>query len=324
MKYVRFLLVFAALLLIAVPVFAQEELGLSADDAALYQAAVENSATAGSFSYSVDTLISITGVGEDGDVVIDVNAAGVIGEGLFSMLVTGALTAGGEEIPADLDIRFVDDTGYVGLMGQYYSITPEDLGDMMDMAGSMMGDLPVDPEAMMEGDMGAMGDMSGMMGSMMTMDPSEFVSFARLDDMDGQAHFQINVDYGAMMNNPEMAEMMQGVIDAQMGMMGDMGGAEMTPEQLEAMMAAMGPMFENAVFTFDQYVELESQTVSRAVLTVEFPFGYMNPETPEGNMSISMDINLSGYGEAVSVEAPADAQPLMQLFGALMGGMPSM
>lgn len=321
MKYVRFLLILAALLLIAVPVFAQEELGLSADDAALYQAAVENSATAGSFSYSVDTLISITGVGEDGDVVIDVNASGVIGEDVFSMLVSGALSAGGEDIPADLDIRFVDNTGYVGLMGQFYSITPEDLGDMMSMAGGM---LPVDPEAMMEGDMGAMGDMSGMMSGMMDMDPSEFVSFARLDDMDGQAHFQINLDYGAMFNNPDMAEMMQSIMQAQMGMMGDMGSAAMTPEQMQAMMEAMGPMFENAVFVFDQYVDLESQTVSRAVLTVEFPFGYMNPETPEGNMSISMDINLSGYGEAVSVEAPADAQPLMQLFGALMGGMPSM
>lgn len=325
MKNVRFLLVLVALCSFVFPAFAQEELGLSADDAALFAAANENSASADSLSYSADTTISLSGAGADGNLLIDVNASGVIGDGVFSMAVTGDLTAGGEAIPAELEVRVVNETGYVGLMGQWYSITPADLSDMMDMAGGM---LPVDPQTMM-GDAGAAGGMGDMMGAMSDLNPSDFVSMARLDDEDGQAHFQTSIDYGALYTNPAFSQIFMSAF-----MMGASSGAAgagadaMTPEQMQAMMAQMGPMFENAVFTFDQYIDAETQTVSRSVLTIEFPIGALagqsDPSMAEASLSIVMDVALTGYGDAVTVEEPAEAQPLMQLFGALMGGMPSM
>lgn len=323
MKNVRFLLVLVALLAFVIPAFAQEEFGLSADDAALFAAANENSAAATSLTYSTDALISLSGTGADNDLTIDVNASGVIGEGAFSMVVTGELTAAGETTPADLEVRVTGDTGYVGLMGQWFSITPDDLTDLSGMAGSM---LPVDPTTMMQGGDAGMGDM---MGAMADMDPTEFVSMARLDDADGLAHFQTSLDYGVIMQNPGFQQIFMSAF--MMGMQsGSTGGAAaMSPEQMQQMggmmMEQMAPMFENAVFTFDQYVNTDSQLVERSVLTIELPIGAIaaqsDPTMADANLSVVLDITLSGYGEAVSVEAPAESQPLMQLFGAMMGGM---
>jgi hypothetical protein len=59
--------------------------------------------------------------------------------------------------------------------------------------------------------------------------------------------------------------------------------------------------------TFEQYVNTETELVDRAVLTVNLPLEQLFGEG--ALVTLEFDVQLSGYGEAVSVEAPAEFEP---------------
>jgi hypothetical protein len=144
-----------------------------------------------------------------------------------------------------------------------------------------------------------MSDMEGMgemMGALATLNPNDLLSLERGDDEDGLAHFTATLDIAPLLEN-----------EAFMEMIAEQSGGEMSASDLEAAQA----MFANAVLTFEQYIDEATQMVTRAVLTIDL----------QGMFTLVFDIELSGFNEPVTVEAPEDAAPFEELMQMLMGGM---
>jgi hypothetical protein len=296
MKNFRFLLVLAVLLCLVAPVFAQEfdmNFGLSDDDAALFGAANENTSDFSSISFEFTLELSAMGAIE-GQLT---GSGGIDSENeAFSLAVEGELTSEGETIPAALDVAVVDEVVYFNAGGMgWYSLTEEDMEGLMDM-GSAMGGLPFDPGALASGDMSDMEGMGEMMGALATLNPNDLLSIERGDDEDGLAHFTATLDIAPLLEN-----------EAFMEMIAEQSGGEMSASDLEAAQA----MFANAVLTFEQYIDEATQMVTRAVLTIDL----------QGMFTLVFDIELSGFNEPVTVEAPEDAAPFEELMQMLMGGM---
>jgi len=315
MKYTRILVVIAALFCFVLPTFAQD-FGLGEDDGALLVSAVDSSAAAGSFSYEFTAAVVTAGMGEGGDVAIDIAGSGVVSADGFTMIVTGEITANGDSIPADLEIRVIEEAIYINIGGQWLSITGEDVTSLGDMAGGMgaAGGLPFDPNALMNGDVGEFGDA---MAALNDLDATDFVAQARLEDEDGQARFQTSFDVAALLSNEDFGTFFSSILEQAAAQSGqDMD--DMSPAQMGMMVQMMGVMLEDATFTFDQLVDLESNTVSGASLVMDVPLDAMTGEEGAGVL-LNFDIELSGYGDSYTIEVPEDAQPLMEMFGAMMG-----
>lgn len=299
MKLVRNFILLAALLLIAVPAFAQDELtqyGLSDADAELFTSANENSVVFDTLTY--EFTLEVTA---DGEQAANLNGSGVIGadDGIFSMDVSGDLTLGGDSTDAALEVRVVEGTGYFSLgdMG-WYEVTAEDLESILAMAGQAGGTggmLPFDPSALGQGDLGGMsGDSMEAMGD---MDPTDFVSITREDNMDGMAHFVIALDLEAIAENEAFMDAFTEQMEAQ--------NQAMDAEDIQAALAG-------GVLTFEQFIDTETEQVATSVLALEVD-----------NLDFTFTIDFV-YDEPVEVEAPEDAEPFMELLQMFMGGMGSM
>ncbi|MDX2159938.1 MAG: hypothetical protein SF162_01310 [bacterium] len=316
MKHLRFLLVLVLLVTVAIPVFAQD-FGLSGEDSALLNEAVNNSTAADSLRYEFTAVVTASGV-DSSDLNLNVSGSGVISSDALSMIVDGTIEASGETIPAALEVRFVNETFYLGLAGQWFSATPDELTNLGSAVGGQAG-LPIDPSALAGGDMSGMAGMEGMgdlMTSLAELDPATFISQSRLADAGGDAVFQTAFDVEMLFSTPAFGQlfamgMAQGSASA---------GGEMTPEQAEMMAQMIGVMFADAEFTFDQFVNVETRTVSSAVLSLNLPLEGLVGQ-PGAGLTVELTVDLSGYNEPVSVEVPADAQPLSQAMGAMMGSM---
>jgi hypothetical protein len=81
----------------------------------------------------------------------------------------------------------------------------------------------------------------------------------------------------------------------------------------------MGSMFAEATFTFDQWVDTDSQLVTAGELDLSIPLaGVVGVADAAVNVNFHVDL---AYDETVSVEAPENATPFSQMMGAMMGGM---
>lgn len=96
----------------------------------------------------------------------------------------------------------------------------------------------------------------------------------------------------------------------------DMG--DMSPEQMGMMVQMMGVMLEDATFSIDQRVDTGSTTVSGATIVVDVPLDGLTGEEGAG-ITMNVDVSLSDYGSAPAITAPENAQPLMDMMGAMMG-----
>lgn len=285
------ILVLLALVLAAVPAaFAQDgTFGLSEDDFALFTAASENLA---STSASIDFTIklSATGLGENGgDVTADITGTGAFdttdpANPLLWLDVTG--TADGE--PVNLNLRIVDGKAYSN-SGDGWTVE-----ELEDVASDITGEL---------GDMGDMGDVDpSSLSPASAMDAlsgfEKFISVTRTDD-GGVAQFSFSVDIAGLLSSPEIGGML-------VGLSGMGGSGEMTDAQMTQMTQMIGMMFADATLTFDDYIDIETETLSRGVLDVNLPLENILG-TPGAGVVLTVDFNLSGYGEPVTVEAPEGA-----------------
>lgn len=320
MKQLRFLLVLVALLCLALPAFAQEELGLSAADSALLNTAVSNSTTASSLSYEFTATLNIAGMGSGSDMSADLTGSGAIDteNGVFTMVVDGSIVSSGETIPAAVEVRAIDNVIYVNIGGQWMSLTQEDLTSLSSMAGSS---LPVDPSALSSGDMSGMAGMGDLMSSLSSLDPASFITMSRLDDADGNAHFQTAISLSTLFSTPAFGQL----FTMAMSMNSSTGAAAqptMSPDQAQMMAQMMGAMFTDAVVTYDQWVSTETQQVTAGELNVQVPLAGITGQA-DAAIGLNFHVDLSGYGDAVTTEAPADAVPFSQAMGGMMGMMGS-
>ena len=284
-------LLLLALVLAAVPAaFAQDgTFGLSEEDVALMTAANENlAATSASFELAI--TVSGVGLGEDGgDVTADLTGTGAFDASdpenpLFQLDVTG--TADGE--PVTLNLRVVDGVAYTNSGDGWEMESLEDaMGEVTGELGGMTGMGDVDPSSLSPDS--AMSMLEGF---------DDYISLTRTD-ADGLAQFSLSIDIPGLLSSPEIGGLIMGASGA--GDMGDMG-----EEQMAQMAQMMGMMFADASVTFDEYIDTETETLSRAVLDVNFPLENILG-TPGAGIALNVDISLSGYGEPVVVEVPEGA-----------------
>jgi hypothetical protein len=144
--------------------------------------------------------------------------------------------------------------------------------------------------------------MSEAMTALSQLEPSEFISMSRADS-DGLAQFTIDFSIGDLLASPSLAPLFM------MGMSGGAGveGVEMDEEQMAAMASMFAAMFSEATVTFDEYVDPATSLVQRAVLDINLPLPDMTGSGQTTTIALNFDLNLSGFDEPVTVEAPADA-----------------
>jgi hypothetical protein len=295
-----------ALIVALVPATAAQEqtFGLSQEDYDLWTTANEQSSAADTLSFDFVSSFSVSEI-SGFEYAWDITGSGVTNTDdenpLFSLDVSGSVTTSEGEMPADVQIRLVDDMLFINRGDEGWQ--GASLDDLLETGAGMAGrfGFQLDPESLMEGDLSGMGAMGGMMSSAASLDPSEYVSISR-DDADGWAHFTGMLDIAGLTASEEFGELVGGAA----GMMGGAAGGD-SPQtlQLGAMVAAA---LSQSSLTFEQYVNTETELVDRSVLTVNLPLDQLFGEG--ALVSLEFDIQLSGYGEPVTVEAPAEFEAL--------------
>ncbi|MCS7071873.1 MAG: hypothetical protein NZM00_10240, partial [Anaerolinea sp.] len=154
-RLVSLLLVLAVVFTVIPAALAQETLGLSNSDFALWSGANATSSAQSSFNYAFNLTVNATGIPDADDLNLNINGSGGITAESFSMLIDGMIMAGGSNLPAALEVRTLGDNLYINLGGTWYGGSANDL---TNMAGDMSGMFPVNPADL------ASGDLSGLMG----------------------------------------------------------------------------------------------------------------------------------------------------------------
>jgi hypothetical protein len=298
-----------ALVVIVVPaIFAQEEtFGLSDADWELFTAANAATSEVGSLSYDFTASFSVAG---SEDAAADLSGSGVLSTDeanpQFGLMLTGSATSQGDTTPIDVEVRLVgdtlywiDNTGDEGWKGQTVEDLSSQLGGMAGMAG-----VDVDPESLSSGDLSGLAGMEGMteaMAALSSLDPNEFISMSRTD-ADGLAQFTIDLSISDLLASPSLAPLFG------MAMASGMEGVETDPAQSEQMVAMIAAMFSEATVTVDEYVDPAASLLQRLVLDVSLPLPDMSGSGSATTVALNFDLNLGGFDEPVSLEAPADAE----------------
>jgi hypothetical protein len=303
-------------LVAVVPAFAQDEtFGLSEADFALFTEANAASAEFDTLSYDFELNVTATGMGAD-DVNIALTGSGVLGEQdgapLFSLDVSGDIGSGSDTMTVDFEARMVDNMIYFNL-GDGSGWQGGELSALMNSMGSMFGGMvpgmPMDPSQMTDPDamtdaMGEMMAMPGMMEAMMamsTLDAGEYVNITRTDG-DGSATFTVDINVADLLTSEEMGAVFGAVMAGQMGG----SSAEMDEAQMAQMGAMMGMMFSDLTVNFAQTVNTSTNLVERAEFNLDFPVPAMMSNGADANLNLMFAVDLSGYNEPISVEAPAE------------------
>lgn len=170
-----------------------------------------------------------------------------------------------------------------------------DLIALIDQLGPMM-------ESMME--MG-MGNVEAQMGGMEQFaDPAmfeEFIHITRAQDVAGV--FMYSFDFGALMQN----EMMRDLIEQQMEAMGtDMGGMDLN---------TLLSVYDNMTMSAQVQYNGDSRMLERVTFNMELDMSSLGVE---GSMTMSGEITFSGH-DATTITAPEDANiaPPEMLFGGM-------
>jgi hypothetical protein len=315
-RLVALLLVLLVGIAVAPSALAQDTFGLSNADYAYWTSAVETSAAFNTISYDYTFRLDVSGLDSSSDVTISVSGGGQIGEmdgvPMFSMTSVGELTSGGETLPINMEVRFVGDSIYLNF-GDGNGWVGGPAEDLLSSITEMFGTLPIDPDNLLEGDTSGMEDMMampGMMDAMMalsTLQPSDFITISREANMGGQAHFVINFLISDLLSSDAFAPLLS------MGMAQGMGAdaSGMTQQEMQQMSMMVGMLFSDLTLTYEQFINTSTDLVERGVLKLNFPLPAMLTGGADASINMEMAVNLSGYNEPISVEAPESFQPMM-------------
>lgn len=315
-RLVALLLVLLVGIAVVPSALAQDTFGLSSADYDYWTSAVETSAAFNTISYDYTFRLDVSGLDPSGDVTIWVGGGGQIGEvdgvPMFSMTSVGELSGGGETLPINMEVRFIGDSIYIN-MGDGGGWIGGRVEELLSSITEMFGTLPIDPDNLLEGDTSGMEDMMampGMMDAMMalsTLQPSEFITISREANMGGQAHFVINFLISDLLSSDAFAPLLS------MGMAQGMGAdaSGMTQQEMQQMSMMVGMLFSDLTLTYEQFINTSTNLVERGVLTLNFPLPAMLTGGADASINMEMAVNLSGYNEPISVEAPESFQPMM-------------
>ncbi|MFQ3566368.1 MAG: hypothetical protein SNJ59_05155 [Aggregatilineales bacterium] len=309
MPILRLLGLLFSLLALAIGAVAQNNsFELSEEDYALLDAANARSAAAASYRFEYAVSFAVAGFGEF--LNIDADGAGVVvqDDSLDLQATLAGTVTGIESGTFDLEVRLVDGQVFV---------------DQFDpLLGERAGWRRADSELQLIGE--AISGISGVTFDITalenpeypfsTIDPSAFVTIARLDDSiengASLAHFRATLSINDLLNNPETIYAL-------------LGTASLSSAESQAQAQLIAQIFSMLVpasdVTFDQYINLETGFIERAALSIllevdpailegELAQLEMAEPFPSGEMvtlTLSIEVRLSDYNAPLRVEIPA-------------------
>jgi hypothetical protein len=298
---------------------AQDTFGLSDADYAFWTNAVETSAAFNSLSYDYTFNLRVEGLGESGPLVVEAAGGGQLGDmdgkAVFSMTAVGEVSSD-QTLPFNMEVRTIDNMLYQSFGSGWFGGTLEELfGSLFGLLG--MGDaLPIDPESLLEGgDLGGMEDLLAVPGltdavaALSTLQASDFITISRRADMGDQAHFVIDISIADLLSSDAVAPLLAASLAQGMGE----DASSMTEQEMRQMGALIGALFMGLELTYEQFINTSTNLVERGVLTLNFPISSMLTGGPEASISMEMTVNLSGYNQPISVEAPENFRPFSEM-----------
>jgi len=297
----RFSLLLALLAVLAVMLapaaLAQDNMGLSDEDAALLADATAASGEFNSLAFDFAVDLNVSGI-PDAEVALVLTGTGLIGEDDMGMPVGDITMTGifdGQEFTFEfrvvdglLFLNLNDGSGWIG----------QSLDSLLASAGDMAG-VPLDPDAVMSGDAMDDSQMEALGGAMMalaTMDPADYISMSRMADDGTLAHFNTQIALSDFLQSEEFGM----AIESALATTGD--------ESMEGMGMMVGMLFQDANIAFDQYVNTETNLIQRATLSLNLAISPMmtGGEVP-AEIDLVLGVNMTEYNPEILIEAPADA-----------------
>ena len=308
-----FLLVVLALLLALVPLANAQDFGLSPEDMALL---TEQDTNFNSIAANLSLSLSTTG--SDQDVNIQLNGSANFGTDANDMptgqaTINGTVTVPTEDVPPiNAEVRIVDGILYYNYAGAGWQGMA--LTDLVSSLSSM-SPVPINPSDLASGDLSndpqAMQAMGDIMNAFSNVDPTEFVSISRLDDMNGQAHFQIAIDIQSFMSSDAFTSLLTAAASA--------SGDSTSSDQMAQMAPMFAMMLQNPSLTIDQYISPDDHRLRHFEVNLSFT---VDPSMFGGDSSaqpvdVAFNLTIDGidYDQPVMVEAPADATVMPSMSG---------
>jgi hypothetical protein len=219
----------------------------------------------------------------EGDTVdMNLTGNGYIGEAGFTMNVSGTLSNGDEEIPAQLDIIVLEESFYFNIGSGWVAATPEDLEGASDLVG-VPSETLTDPTSALPME---------TLGGLMAVDPTQYIVMSR----DGQT-FRIDLLLEDLLADPAVQEALMADPDT-------------------ASVAMMAPMFLSGSEIFVTQTVGDSGMVDSANVVIAAGSAEMG-----FNVNFDFGINLD-YASMQEITAPAETISFEEFLGQFgLGGM---
>jgi len=295
-----------------------ESAGLSAEDATMLSnaLAVDPTTATADFDYSFNLNISA-----DGETIsITTNGRGITdpanGNSLLTMMgeVAGVPDFGGEALPYDMEIRTIN-TNDVYIRGIASLIDPSmDPNQWIYLPADMTTQMALSqsPEI---GSTGLVQDgqidataLYGTLNDNFFGTAGNYINAQRLDDMDGMAHYQLDLMVGEWLGSDELSTGLETLIPALAGDAVPADEMEATVMQLGMGLGMVSMFAEGGTYQLDYYVNPMDSTLSQATITIalEIDPAMMGGEGEPVMIDIMLDVNFSEFGPDSVVVAPEE------------------
>lgn len=300
--------------------------GLSGDDAAMLSSALNVDLVNGSYDFDYTINLSVSA---DGDNLNVVTAGSAIhdaetGNGLLSFAgeISGMPELGGAAQPYDIEIRGIGETDlYVRGLAPIVdpSMDPAtwfflDVATTSQMAtaGTPLGStgLMTDGQLNVDGVYSALNDnLFGSTGS--------YLSATRLDDMNGMAHFQVNLEVGEWLSSDELQTALATIAPIMAGDLVSQDEIDSNLAQASMMMSMAGMMLSDGTYQFDYFVDPATGALSQSTVTIGISMdpAMMGGEGDPGTFDLVFDVMFRQFSADSVVVAPADFLDLTQMMG---------
>jgi hypothetical protein len=296
--------------------------GLSADEAGLLSVALSVNPITDTFDadYSLDLAISAEG----NDIAI--TATGRVindpanGNSLISMAgeLAGIPDLGEETFPYDFEFRTLNATDlYARGVGNFIDSSMSidqwiflDLGVTTQLATAGAPELQTSG-LFTNGQLDVTG-LYDILGTNLFDSAANYMQVTRGDDVDGLAHFTVNLDLGDWVGSDELQTALQTLIPL-------LAGDAVPAEELDAGMSQLailpvvGVLFSDGTYQFDYYVDPTTATLGRATITIDLTVdpAMMGQAGDPATVAFTFDMTYREFGVDSTVVAPEDFVDLM-------------
>jgi len=295
-----------------------ETAGLSADDAALLSNAINVDPTTLNTDFDYSFNLTIDAAGETGTVTTEGRGISdpANGNSLLTMAgeVSGFPDLGGETLPYDLEIRTINTNdlyirGVASLIDpsmdpNQWVYLPADTTTQMALSQAPGAS---DTGVIQDGEVDVAGVYSAVNENFFGS-AANYITAERVEDMDGLAHFTLDLQIGEWLASEELTTGLQTLIPT---LAGDAVPAEEIEASMEQMNMAMGMasmIASGGTYQLDYFVDPDSGTLTRAMITfvLDIDPEMLGGEGEPGTIDLTLDVNFKEFGPDSVVVAPED------------------